>query len=217
MAPGIRFPLAPFIVPGWLPSCLLPLPCVPAAPQAPSPVPGSRRRLEFAAQGVVEWGLLKRIAANFGEQQLVHSPASAAFSEQGQGRTERQLSRERGGQGKGLLVATCERRQPGHRQSPGQPRGTAASGSPLLSRNLSRNPSRAFGHTALTPRWRDRGRGSCSPRLEIASSRILKFSSEHVRRGKPSAAGALQGPVKSGNPSVYTGIFIQSGSVLLLD
>lgn len=101
---------------------------------------------------------------------------------------------------------------PGNCGSQGKPRGKPASGSPLPSRN----PSRELAHTALTPRWRDWSTQFFSPLLlEIAKSRILKLSSEHVRRGKPSAAGALQGPGKSGNPSIYTHIFIRSGSILL--
>lgn len=103
MAPGIRFPLAPFIVPGWVPSCFLFHPCIPAAPQARSR--GAGGGLDLLPRAWWNWGLLKRIAGNFGEQQLVHSPTSEVFSEQGQGRTERELSQERGGQGKELLVA----------------------------------------------------------------------------------------------------------------
>lgn len=218
IAPGIRFPLAPFIVRGRVPSCFLPLPCVPAAPEALSPLPGSSPRFEFAAEGVVGWGLLKRSAGNLGKQQSVPRSSCPPGRRSGVFRAGTRKDKATAGAGWPREEAAGgggQRRaragaQPGNRSSQGKPRGKAASGSPLPSRN----PSRAF---PPAPRRRDWSRGSLLSPSSGNNSRILKFSSELVRRGKPSVAGALQGSVKSGNAPIYAYIFIQSGSVLLQD
>lgn len=169
------------MVPGWVPPALGPFP---ASRQLRRLRARSRerRRLGFAAKRV-EWGLQAHCGKLWGAAAApAGSPRSPAphaasppFAEHGQGRCG--VAR-----GRGCWWPPASGDSPGSAVR-GQPRGREG-GCELRAPLPKSQPST----------------GSCSPLLEIAISRIRKFSSQHVRRGKPRAAGALQGAVKSGNP-----------------
>lgn len=204
MAPGIRF-----IVPGWVPSRSLPLLCVPAAPQLRPRSRGAGGGWNLLPRGC--WNRLsERTAGNFGE-----NSERASFLLLPTPLHRRLPGRDKEGQSDSHRVAAGRGRwwPPASGDSPGQlsrvpgtaPReGGFGDPSPLPKSRL------RFAHAALPPRRGDWSTGSSHPFWKFYQPDFEVFL-------RCAAWGALQGPVKSGDPSVCTYIFIQSGSVLLQD
>lgn len=179
------------------------------------PVPGEQEEARICCQGGAGTGSQSALRGTLGR--TASSPRSSCSPRRSTGvcRAGTRKDRDKEGQSYSHRVAAGRGRwwPPASGDSPGQlsrvPGTAPREGGFGVPSPLPKSRPR-FAHAALPPRRGDWSTGSSHPFWKFYQPDFEVFL-------RCAAWGALQGPVKSGDPPVCTYIFIQSGSVLLQD